>query len=71
MKKDKTQIGRRFLGDMEVRFLEDGKTIDRAWSNFQKKHLRAYLKGHPFFTFGRDIKNLPIRHKVQQEFYAK
>jgi len=71
MRKNKTQIGRRFLGDMNIKLLEDGETVDRTWSNFQKKHLHSYLKGYSYFTFGRDIDGRPARYKVQQEFYNR
>jgi len=57
MKKHRTQQGRRFLGDMDIAYLEDGKTKDKERNRFNKKHLQAYLKGKRSFYFGRDLTN--------------
>lgn len=35
--------------------------------NFEKKHLKAYLRGDKYFFFGVDAKGEPIRYKVLQE----
>lgn len=36
--------------------------------NFEKKHLKAYLRGDKFFTYGIDNLGKPITHEVQQEY---
>lgn len=48
MKKDKN-LRKEFLGKL------DG-FVDKVEKNFQKKHLKAYLRGDEYFTFGRDSK---------------
>ena len=35
--------------------------------NFEKKHLKAYLRGDKYFFFGVDAKGEPIRYEVLQE----
>ena len=60
MNKNNLKLKRKFLGfDLE--------NLSHKMSTFDKKHLKAYLKGHQYFTFGRDIKNEPIWHEVKQE----
>ena len=56
-------IRRRFLGSLDMKHLDDGKTVDREAMNLQKKHLRAYLRGQAFFMYKGQM------HKVQQEYY--
>lgn len=36
----------------------------REESNFEKKHLKAYLKGDMLFSFGKDNRNQPKMFKV-------
>jgi len=59
---------RKFLGEMDIAYLEDEKTKDRTENNLRKKHLNSYLKGLNTFTYGKDINGKPMRYKVQQEF---
>lgn len=59
-------LTRKFLGKI------DGFR-DKRERNFEKKHLRAYLKGHAIFRDGSTLDpNTGIRHpnmfKVQQEY---
>lgn len=59
------------------RFL--GKTKDfesKEERNFEKAHLKAYLKGKKFFNHGFEIigtglfrQMMPISHPVKEEFY--
>jgi len=37
----------------------------RVESNFQKRHLRAYLRGQKKFSWGRDVKKMPIWYEVK------
>lgn len=56
-------ISRHFLGKVE------GKL-----TAFEKKHLRSYLKGYTFFSYGYEIVNgvkTPKYHLVQQEYKIK
>ena len=48
MKKDQN-LRKEFLGKL------DG-FINKVEKNFQKKHLKAYLRGDEYFTFGRNQK---------------
>jgi hypothetical protein len=34
--------------------------------NFEKKHLKAYLRGDKEFSWGKDIQNNPIWYKVNE-----
>ena len=36
--------------------------------NFEKKHLKAYLRGDKYFFYGKDAFGNPIKHEVQQEW---
>lgn len=35
----------------------------------EKNELKAYLKGHEYFSFGKDSIGRSIKHKVRQELY--
>ena len=54
----KGKIKRRFLG-----------LVDRNASPIEKKELKAYLKGHTYFNYGKDD-GFPVSHKVRQEYYT-
>jgi len=61
--KTKSRIKRRFLGKLNG-FTD---SVDR---NFNKKMLKAYLRGDTHFSFGLDEqKHTPIMYKVLQELY--
>jgi hypothetical protein len=34
---------------------------------FEHKHFKAYKRGHKTFTYGRDLKGIPIKYEVLQE----
>ena len=36
--------------------------------NFEKKHLKAYLRGDKYFFYGTDALGKPIQYEVQQEW---
>lgn len=36
----------------------------RKGINFHTKHLKAYLRGDSHFYYGKDLKGLPVLHKV-------
>ncbi len=40
--------------------------VDRKEANFEKKHLKAYLKGWDYFTYGRNKNNEPVWHKTKE-----
>lgn len=56
------KMGRKFLGKTEG---FNGKIEQRL----EQAHLKAYLRGDTHFTHGRDNKNFPVYHRVQQELY--
>ena len=63
---------RKFDGDFDIPLSElrerarkeypdgDIERLARDKRNFNNKHLRAYLKGHQIFYFGKDEFNKPI-----------
>lgn len=55
-----TKTKRKFTGKLDN--FESGRE-----RNFQKKALKAYIKGKEYFIFGKDSQNLPIQHKTPQE----
>jgi hypothetical protein len=56
--KEKT---RHFGGSLFVHVDKIKRPIeDRMNRNFEKKHLKAYLKGEPYFSFGFNFKHEPI-----------
>lgn len=58
MAKEKIVPSRRFLGVFPPK------------SSFDKKHLKAYLKGYERFTFGLTERwKEPIVHEVKQEYF--
>ncbi len=38
---------------------------DKSEQAFEKKHLKAYLKGHKYFYHGKYINGEDIRHEVK------
>lgn len=40
-------------------------------SSFDKKHLKAYLRGNFLFGHGRNKDGSPTMHEVEQEYYMK
>ena len=61
--KKKKQIKRRFLGKFD-------NFTDKVDRNFNKKMLKAYLRGNTMFSFGLDSETRqPIMHRVLQEYY--
>lgn len=59
----KPVIKRRFLGKLD-------NFTDKVDRNFNKKMLKAYLRGNTHFSFGVDEqKKMPIMYKVLQEYY--
>lgn len=38
----------------------------RRIRNFEKKHLKAYLRGQKRFSFGVDMLNMPVWYDVKQ-----
>jgi len=67
MKKDKKVVSRKFLGKLT----DFTSPQERA---FEKKHLKAYIRGHQFFTFGfkeeqmGEMKiRIPAHYPVQQQ----
>lgn len=60
MIKDKTR--RKFLGKIN-------NFISKEEANFEDKHLRSYLKGKKYFSYGKDEKGDPKIYEVKQEFY--
>lgn len=40
-------------------------------TNFDKKHLRSYLKGYTQFVYGRNKYREEVTHTVKQEYYVK
>ena len=50
------------LGEKARKEYPDGdiERLARDKRNFNNKHLRAYLKGHQIFYFGKDNFNKPI-----------
>ena len=57
MKKEKRSIKRKFLGNI------------LNPTAFDKKHLKAYLKGYTMFTFGKNLNGTIKSHMVEQELY--
>jgi hypothetical protein len=55
MKKEQPKKRRQFLGKLDGFTNPDG-TINKIERNFQNKHLKAYLRGDEYFTFGKDQK---------------
>ena len=53
----KKRTSRRFLG------------VFPPQNNYDKKHLRAYIKGYTRFQYGIDAQGYPIYHNVLQEYY--
>jgi len=63
---------RKFYGDFDIPLSDlrekarkeypdgDIERLARDKRNFNNKHLRAYLKGHQIFFFGKDNFNKPI-----------
>jgi len=58
MKENKTRVFKGKLIDFK----------DKEERNFEKKHLKAYLRGDEFFEYGLDERGKPIIRKVQQEY---
>jgi len=60
----KEKIGRRFLGELFP---------PKEKRNFEKAHLKAYLKGHEYFRFGfktlESGHRVPAWHEVKQEYF--
>lgn len=56
--KMKAQFTRKFLGQLFPA---------RRDANFEKAHLKAYLKGHELFYFGKHPGGSPMAHKVKQQ----
>jgi len=59
------KVRRRFLGKTE-------DFENQRDKNFEKKHLKAYLRGNTQFRFGFENMNdirVPKYHKVEQEYY--
>lgn len=54
----KPKFTRKFLGELFP---------ERKDANYEKAHLRGYLKGHDRFPFGKDVCGYQIYHKVKQE----
>jgi hypothetical protein len=40
--------------------------IDKYEAHFEQKHLKAYLKGQKYFTYGLDRNRNPIYHEVKE-----
>ncbi len=38
---------------------------DKSEQAFEKKHLKAYLKGQKYFYHGKDLRGKDIRHEVK------
>lgn len=55
----RSEMSRRFLG------------VFPPVTNFDKKHLKSYLKGYTSFTYGRSKYKEPIVHQVKQEYYIR
>jgi hypothetical protein len=53
------QTKRQFLGKLD-------NFTSKEERNFEKKHLRCYLRGDKFFEYGHDEVGQPIRREVQQ-----
>lgn len=43
--------------------------VQRAYRNFEKKHLKAYLRGDRRFSFGRDSHGFPMWYFVKEEWH--
>lgn len=54
----KKKYTRRFLGQLFP---------ERRDANYEKAHLKAYLKGRKFFHYGRLPDGSPAPHQVKQE----
>ena len=60
-----TKTTRRFLGNT------DGPYKNNTERNFEKAHLKAYLKGKDYFSFGFETVNSfrqRRRYRVQQQY---
>ena len=56
--KIKAQFTRKFLGELFP---------EKRDANFEKAHLKGYIKGHELFGFGKHPNGQQIYHKVKQE----
>lgn len=54
----KPQFTRKFLGELFP---------ERRDANYEKAHLKGYLKGYELFPFGKHPDGQKIYHKVKQE----
>lgn len=55
-----TEPRRKFKGKID-------NFTNKAERNFEKKHLKAYLKGDMYFFYGKDEFGNAVRYEVQQE----
>ena len=60
------KLRRKYLGKI---FLTS--TAPLAERRFEEKHLKAYLKGKEYFTFGRTPEGDKAAYVVKQEFYEE
>lgn len=68
MMKEKEVYRRSFGGKLFVNpDKENNKRSDanKRESNFEKAHLKAYLKGYPLFHFGKDNNGYPMPYEVK------
>lgn len=56
--KIKAEYTRKFLGELFP---------SRKDANYEKAHLKGYLKGHELFGFGKHLDGKQVYHKVKQE----
>ncbi len=71
--KKQNQKRRQFLGKLGYSISNKatgfiGDFMDKMERNFQNKHLKAYLRGDEYFTFGRNSKGEVAWFKVLYTF---
>jgi hypothetical protein len=67
------------LNELRKKFTKELPDVDsnvieiliRRKRNFDKKHLKAYLRGDKYFTFGFDELHKPERFKVMDVYFKK
>ena len=60
--------GRKFKDIHKVFLGKIDNFSSKKEKNFEIKHLRAYLKGKQYFTFGKDAKKKAIYYQVLYKF---
>jgi len=62
-------LKRNFGGELFVHVDKKNNPVeDRMKKNFQRKHLKAYLRGDKQFTFGKDAKGHDMWFVVKEKY---